>query len=995
ITTKPGENSSKYLPNYGLKELNLSKHKSTVKIKGANASLNWIQRGPANVGGRTRCILIDPDDASNKTWFAGTASGGIWKTTDAGLSWSNLTPNIPNLSTTTLAMAPSNHDVIYAGTGEGFGGFGMVTGDGIFYSIDKGANWNIMASTQGDEYFRYVNKLWVDATDDSIIVAATNKGILKTNDGGTTWIKVYDEGYAVQDIVQNPKNPKVLYAGVNRLGILKSTDGGDSWHASYQGIGIGKRFSVAVSPVDTSFVYTTAEVNTSKMDVYISTNSGKNWKKHNDAVGSFINFHGVQGWFNNVLEPHPYDKYKLFVGGVYLGMVEFKENTSYGNNEVMRVDTVGTGDYMGFVQLGTSYLGGGMLTGLQEGANVEPEDFTSIEIRIGAGKKQKAHRFLVPVGEGAGVPAEDYSYTDYVEIPFEVWDTDNDKQLMVSFRDQDRNGLFNLVEPEYDNDTIAREYLFIHSYRYDTLPHKDIATAGGHFEKMIYFFWPILNEDETWNPNNLPEGKISVIYDAFQYQDLYTYIIADDRKNENLHVDHHDIKIIPVDEANDLFTMIDANDGGVAVSYNSGTSWEQLSNGYLTTQFYGVAKKPGAHEYIGGMQDNGTWQSPVNQVATSSSNFDHRIEGDGFEALWHPQYPKRIIGSSYNNLIRLSIDGGENWEWITDGIGGDGPFITRLSHSQEAPNVIFAVGSRGVYRHVNFGLGKYPWQLIEIGEGWGLGSGASSSHLVEVSLADPDVVWAGEAMFEEPDLNLFVSKDQGVTFNPTKNYSVEKMGFLSGLATHPVSRTTAYALFSMKGEPKVLRTTDLGENWTDISGFGEDSTSSNGFPDVIVHCLLVMPNNPTTLWVGTEIGIFESTDNGATWNYADNGLPAVSVWQMDVVDNTIVVATHGRGIWTANATPVAIKENKQEQFEINIYPNPASDKVTVRFTGSSQDKGIVELFDAMGQLVLKTTVNKQEEIQLDVTDLSSGTYFVRMSKDEKSFVQKLIIQSTN
>ena len=75
-------------------------------------------------------------------------------------------------------------------------------------------------------------------------------------------------------------------------------------------------------------------------------------------------------------------------------------------------------------------------------------------------------------------------------------------------------------------------------------------------------------------------------------------------------------------------------------------------------------------------------------------------------------------------------------------------------------------------------------------------------------------------------------------------------------------------------------------------------SSSNGFPDVAVFCLLVMPTNTNIIWAGTEIGIFESRDAGATWNYANNGLPAVAVWQMKDINGQIVVATHGRGVWT-------------------------------------------------------------------------------------------------
>jgi len=126
------------------------------------------------------------------------------------------------------------------------------------------------------------------------------------------------------------------------------------------------------------------------------------------------------------------------------------------------------------------------------------------------------------------------------------------------------------------------------------------------------------------------------------------------------------------------------------------------------------------------------------------------------------------------------------------------------------------------------------------------------------------------------------------------------LGRITNIETHPTDENTAYDLFSFANTPKVLRTTDLGQTWEDLSGFGTNTTSTNGFPDVSVRCFLVMPYNPNTIWAGTEIGIFESTDGGQSWAFADNGLPAVAIWEMLIVNEQVVVATHGRGIWTVD-----------------------------------------------------------------------------------------------
>ncbi|MEN8251020.1 MAG: T9SS type A sorting domain-containing protein, partial [Bacteroidota bacterium] len=98
--------------------------------------------------------------------------------------------------------------------------------------------------------------------------------------------------------------------------------------------------------------------------------------------------------------------------------------------------------------------------------------------------------------------------------------------------------------------------------------------------------------------------------------------------------------------------------------------------------------------------------------------------------------------------------------------------------------------------------------------------------------------------------------------------------------------------------PKILRTDNLGQSWYDISGFGTNTSSANGFPDVALNDLLVMPHDTSVIWAGTDIGIVESTDAGQSWHLLISNMPAAAIWEMKIVDKEIVMGTHGRGIWT-------------------------------------------------------------------------------------------------
>lgn len=985
ISTPLGEKQSGYKTNYRFYELSKAKN-NRKRLKATGEIYPWVQRGPGNVGGRTRSVIVDPDDPAFNTWYAAAVSGGIWKTNDGGKTWTNMTPDLPNLATNTMAMAPSDHNVIYVGTGEGYGGVGMVGGNGIFKSTDRGATWQILPSTTVNENFNFVNKLLIDPYNKNVVLAATNKGIFKTADGGQSWYTTYEKGYAVQDILADPSDFSVQYAGAYGFGILKSVNRGNSWTPASKGIGEGGRFSLALSPQSPNKIYTSVEavgyetgVAALQTHIYISSDYGENWAKY----VSPNNFLGSQGWFNDVITVNPFNENLVYVGGVDLGQIELLPGTSVSDPMVRRVDTAGTASWMDFVNFGGRYLGGGMSTGdLEDGTEILSSDWVSAEIRFGPGLHQKAHRFTVPEGEGAGVPPEDYTYRDYVDVPFEAWDTRNNRQLMLSFRDQERDGSFNLIERLLDDDISGREYFFIHAVPYGAgTPSAEIAKAGGHTYKQLYFFWPTLADEAVWDPDSIPQSVITIEYGTFTLHNQGNVtVLADYRKNSNLHVDHHEIHAIVTDAVNKKFMLLDANDGGLGISFNGGSTWEQLDNGYITTQFYGIAKKPWANEYIGGMQDNGTWQSPAGQEAGSLSEYDDKIGGDGFECLWHPLYPHRILGSSYNNAFYVTNDGGVTWRAADQGINGDGPFVSRLSHARSKPDMVFAVGSKGVFLHENFGIGRYDWRTISLGKGWTVGETVTNQHNVEVSLAADSVVWAGAGMYGNPDLHLFLSRNGGKTFDTVPNYKEVSLGYISGIATHPHNAATAYALFSMKGKPKILRTLDYGQNWEDISGFGKGDSSTNGFPDVMVYSLLVMPYTGV-IWAGTEIGVFESIDNGLSWHYSDNGLPAVSVWQMEIVNQQLIVATHGRGIWTLDLTLVGAPDGTMggQQPLLTLYPNPASDYVNVSLYNDYTGPVDLAVTDISGRTIMRTEYFKSGhawQVVLDIHSLKPSHYIV-------------------
>jgi Secretion system C-terminal sorting domain len=952
IRTAADENSPSYESGYKLREFRQANQTSIAQTKnainartlGANGVIEFKERGPGNVPGRTKALLVLPSDATKNTWLAGAATGGIWKTTDGGSSWVEKSANFPILPISSLAMSEVDNAIVYAGTGELVSSIFSAIGDGIFKSIDRGETWTPLASTVGNPQFSIITRIIVDPQNPNVLLASTSQSNLNTNstslimksiDGGISWNKVYQTNRDIEQIIFTPGNFTIQYATVNGVGILKSIDAGANWVASSQGLSTSGRIEMAVSPVDPNRLFASAVGNTNTLsktgsDLFVSDNAGATWDLVDVTFNTTaVNFLGGQGFYDNTIACDPYNKDIVYVGGVNHFRVTLGTGSTTVDNYTIAEQSTQTFLFLNSFSNAGFYDGGRLQVGTSSSNK-------KIEIRFGAGLTQKAHRFFVPSAQTSGVAATNYTYQDYINVPFQAWDVTTlpARQVMVSFRDQNQNG-FDLIPSNLtatSTSTTAasalldsREYLFVHNIDYSTSASSLVSLAGGQEVQLAYSFFPALASQATWDPtwNTLgvpTTSSLTIEYSSVAKRNATTVTVSDaynnyDGKNQydptptlpsGVHPDHHYTVIVPFDAAAKTYQVLLTTDGGIYASNISATpgiangNWQFKGLGYNTSQFYGADKKPGAAEYVGGMQDNGTRRSPTGQTASAQSNYVYAIGGDGFEATWHSLDPNKLIGSSYNNNFKKSIDGGTTWSNAFSGFPlvnnvpdqSKYPFISKIGASRTLPDELYAVGSDGVWKSSNFGV---TWTLTPITQSWGSNT---TFFDVEVSSANANIVWAGNGM--DSNRKLYVSTNGGKTFAPTINFTGTAMGTITKLASHPTEPTTAYALFSFANKPKILRTVDLGQTWQDISGFGTGAASTNGFPDVAVYCLYVRPDDPTIIWAGTEIGIVESLNGGATWALLnDNRFPHVSVWDMKGQDDEIVMATHGRGIWTA------------------------------------------------------------------------------------------------
>ncbi|MBK8097780.1 MAG: hypothetical protein IPK26_11775 [Planctomycetes bacterium] len=263
----------------------------------------WTERGPDNIGGRTRALLVHPTVPARL--FAGTVGGGIWRSDNSGLSWTPVSDFMGNLAVCCLEFDPSNSSIIWAGTGEGYGNGDALAGEGIWRSTNGGTTWTQLPSTTG---FLRTNRIAVSQANGNTVLAATNGGIRRSTDGGTTWTTVRT-GNSYQVLI-DPANANNCVAhvndGVHR--IVYSTNGGSTWTNATGTFSTGTRIELAYAPANAGWVYASL----GSGQCWRSTNGGASWTQRTTTAIS----NGSQWWYDNAIWVDPVDSNYVVIGAV-------------------------------------------------------------------------------------------------------------------------------------------------------------------------------------------------------------------------------------------------------------------------------------------------------------------------------------------------------------------------------------------------------------------------------------------------------------------------------------------------------------------------------------------------------------------------------------------------------------------------------------------------------------------------------------------------------
>jgi len=439
--------------------------------------------------------------------------------------------------------------------------------------------------------------------------------------------------------------------------------------------------------------------------------------------------------------------------------------------------------------------------------------------------------------------------------------------------------------------------------------------------------------------------------------------------SDNMHVDQHALFIHPL---NTNF-VVAGNDGGVYISQNGGSQWTKKNN-LPITQFYTCEidfSEPN-HLY-GGTQDNGTNRT----LSGDLDDWERIFGGDGFRVLVDPRDNNFVYAESQRGAFGRSTDGGLSFSFGTNGILNTdrNNWNTPVALDFNNPSTLY-FGTQRIYKSTNRAINWTPISpdLSKGNQTENITFGTITT--IDVSMVDSDIVYAGT-----DDGNVWNTLDGGAIWNILSDDLPNR--WVTDVATDPIHSATAYAIFSgyRFGENigHVYRTIDNGISWIDITG---------DLPDVPLNAVIINPANTDQLFVASDIGVFETLDGGIDWTLLNKNLPNVPVTDLDFHEptSTLVAATYGRGLYRYNVlatTPIV--DLPVLDLEVQVFPNPVSDVLTVAFELEERMDLSIYLMDLQGRTIknlgLQSFFAGNHERRIDVDNLVNGQYFLMMESD--------------
>jgi photosystem II stability/assembly factor-like uncharacterized protein len=898
--------------------------------------LVWRNIGPANMSGRITAISVYEADPS--TYWIATASGGLLKTTNNGITFEHQFDKENTVSIGDVCVAPSNRDIVWLGTGEANPRNSVSYGDGVYQSTDGGKTWKNMGLGKTFQIGRVVVH---PKNPDIVYVGALgrlygnnpDRGLYKTIDAGKTWEKVLylNDRTGVIDIALNPNEPETLLVAMWE----RRRDGYDSYHGAdipegYDGYDPIEKWGEAAG-------------------IYKTTDGGKSFKKLQTGLPTCKLGRVGLDYFRK--DP-----------SIVFAIVDC-EKIGMGTPPKK---VVAKGGFLGYQ--GEDSDAGVKVTFVMAGG---PAATVGLQIddviRMCNKKKVKTNEEL---------SAELLAFNPGDKITIGVAREGENKEIAVTLGDR-----ADFVKGPGGGTGFgpggAKKGRPYHAYYGGQ--KENVQDQQGPEGAQYGGVYKSTDGGESWSRVNSinPRPMYFSVVRVDPNDPKYVYVLGikqyrssdggksfKDNAGKLVHADGHALWINPRDGRH----MLIGCDGGFYVSYDRADNWDHLNTKALG-QFYHVAvnnKRP--YWVFGGLQDNGTWGGPSlglrsdgqrGTIGPINEDWVSIFGGDGYVCRCDPTDPDLVYFEMQDGgMGRRHLKTGE----VTRiGPGGQGQGKGK-GKPKDGPKHRFNWNTPFILSHHNPKIfycgGEFVFKSLDRGDNLKIISPEitltkrGSATAIAESPKNPDVLWAGT-----DDGALWVTRDGGQKWTqvtPVLGFRDPQLpgDFLPGprwVATIEASRykdSRAYVCFdahrSDDDKPYIFVTEDFGQTWKNIS--------SNLPPVGSTRCLREDVENPDLLYSGTEFSVFASLNRGQSWTRINNNLPTVAVHEIAVHPSAgeIVAATHGRSLWILDVS--ALRQMKADTLSANAHlykphpcvrwqAEPAHGKTNRRFVGQNPPPG--------------------------------------------------------
>ena len=686
---------------YAKKKHSIKKELKTALLpKNLFSALRYRSIGPFRGG---RSVAVAGNAKYPRTFYFGGAAGGVWKTTNGGITWRNVSDKyFKTAAVGAIAVAPSDPNVIYVGMGEPFIRGDMATGDGVYKSDDGGKTW----FSVGLKDTHVISQIVVNPNNPQVVFVAAlghvfgnnkERGVYRSTDGGKTWKKVLyvNDKTGASSIAMDPHNPRILFAGMWQAyrkpwllssggpgsGLYKSTDGGDTWKniSKYPGLPIGilGKISISVSGANSNRIY--AFIEAKNGGVFRSDDGGKTWLRR---------FHQSEltqrAWYYGRVYADPKNEdvvYAPQVSGLFRsddGGNHFKPlRTPHGDNHVLWINPENPEIMIGGNDGGASVTYDGGKSWSSEN-NQPTAQFYHVSVdhqfpyHIYGAQQDNSTVEILSRTSGFGITDKDWWPSAGGESGYVIPDLQNP--------DITYGGSYDGVLIKYNRKTGERQ-------RIDVWPNNPMGYGADSLRDRFQWTYPIVQSQH--HPNELYVAS-QYVYRSTNEGMSWTRISPDLTRNDKAKQQASGGPITKDNTAAEYYNTIFAF---AESPVKAGVFWAGSDDGLIHVS-----------------TDNGkTWKNVTPKVLPQWTTIS-TIEPSHFDAGTAYVAARRYRLDDFKPYLYKTSDYGKHWKKISAGMPASGSvFVIRQDPKER--NLLFAGTLTGVF--VSFNGGKF-WQSLQL-----------------------------------------------------------------------------------------------------------------------------------------------------------------------------------------------------------------------------------------------------------------------------------------